>query len=141
MLEGVGRLGSVPLSSGRSRGAGFGLCVALGLELGKWLTIWITLPALSRQIAGFGLPVAAVAVSAMPAAAAATRAGAKRQALLMRFGMPMRYLALDSDGEGGTTLSRAALRRLSRPGPSISSSGIGICLMLFAGRQRCRRLK
>lgn len=90
MLEGVGRLGPAPLPSGLSRGSDFGLCVALGLELGKWLTFWITAPALSRQIAGFGLPVAAVAVSTAPAAAMPTRAGAKRHARLKPLAAPIR---------------------------------------------------
>jgi len=73
-----------------ARSCGFGLCTALGLELGKWLTFWITVPARSLQIAGFGLPVAAVAVNATPAAAIATRAGAKRHARLNRFAAPIR---------------------------------------------------
>jgi len=86
-LEGVGRL---VWAGVLAFGCGFGLCTALGLELGKWPTFWITVPALSFQIAGFGLPVAAVAVSAAPAAAVATRAGAKRHALLNRFAAPCR---------------------------------------------------
>ena len=71
-------------------GCGFGLCTAFGLELGKCPTLWITVPARSLQIAGFGLPVAAVAVRAAPAAAIATRAGANRHALLSRFAAPIR---------------------------------------------------
>ena len=62
----------------------------MGLELGKWLTFWNTVPARSFQIAGFALPVAAAAVKAAPAAAIATRAGARRHALLSRFAAPIR---------------------------------------------------
>jgi hypothetical protein len=64
--------------------------VALGVDVGKWLTFWITVPARSRQMAGFGLPVAAVAVSTAPAATIATSAGAKRHALLNLFAAPIR---------------------------------------------------
>jgi len=86
-LEGVGRL---VWAGVLAFGCGFGLCTALGLELGKWLTPRSTVPARSLQIAGFGLPVAAVAVNATPAAAIATRAGAKRHARLRPFAAPIR---------------------------------------------------
>ena len=75
---------------GLSLGSGFGLWTAFGLSLAKCPTFWITLPARSRQIAGFGLPVAAVAVRTAPAATTATRAGAKRHALLNLFPAPIR---------------------------------------------------
>jgi hypothetical protein len=86
-LEGVGRL---VWAGVLAFGCGFGLCTVFGLELGKWLTPRSTVPARSLQIAGFGLPVAAVAVNATPAAAIATRAGAKRHARLRPFTAPIR---------------------------------------------------
>ena len=82
-LDGVGRLA---LESPVERG--FGLSAGFGLVPGKWPTLWITVPALSLQIAGFGLPVAAVAVTATPAMAIATSAGAKRHAPLTRLAAP-----------------------------------------------------
>jgi hypothetical protein len=80
----------LPSPVGLTRGAGFARGTDFGLGPGKWLTFWITVPARSRQIAGFGLPVAAVAVRAAPAAAIATRAGAKRHALLKLLAGPIR---------------------------------------------------
>ena len=84
LLDGVGRLVGFRSSVGLTRGFG------LALGLGKWPTFRSTVPALSFQIEGFALPVAAVAVSAAPAATIATRAGAKRQARLSLVATPMR---------------------------------------------------
>jgi len=132
---GVAWLGPVPCPAGVTFG-GLALCTAFGLTPGKWVTLWKMVPALSLHTEGFALPVAAVALMAITAAPAATSAGARRQALPIRLGAAVLYRALASRGEGGTTLSRAAFRRLSKPGPSNSRSGIGICLLLFTGRQR-----
>lgn len=102
-----------------------------------WPTFWITEPARSVQTAGFGLPVAAAAVSAMRAAPIPTSAGAKRQALPEGLAIKERYRALDSIGEGGVTLSRAAFSRFSKMGPNGSCSAVGISFQLVSGRQRC----
>ena len=77
-------------SDGLTIGCGLWLCTAFGVEPEKWPTLSSTLPARSRQMAGFGLPVAAVAVRAAPAAAIATRAGAKRHARFSPRAAPMR---------------------------------------------------
>ena len=61
----------------------------------KWLTDWITDSARCSQIAGFGLPVAAIAVRAIAAAPAPTSAGASRQARRGRQATPVLYRAVE----------------------------------------------
>jgi len=59
---------------------GFALGTAFGVAApGRWLTLWNTVPALSLQTEGFGLPVVAVAVMAIAAAPTATSAGSRRE--------------------------------------------------------------